>query len=110
MKYNHNFAILGEGGLLTYAPRPLVIDDNVVYTNDSTIYIENGYYPIVKTEQPVKEGYYYTEYYEQVENEIVQKWAEHEDNSRLVEDAEPIDLTQLKADVDFLLAIGGYVE
>ena len=37
-----------------------------------------GYLPVIENTKPVKEGYYHTPYYEQEENEIIQKWKEHE--------------------------------
>lgn len=76
MKFNRNFAKL-ENGVLTYAPVPLVIDGENVWTNDETIYLEQGYYKVVRTEVPVNEGFYYTEYWEIEGDEIVQKWEEH---------------------------------
>lgn len=78
-KYNRNFGKLGESGNLEYALIPLVIEGENVWTNIPEKYIECGYFPIKKTEQPGnKEGYYYTFYYALEDNVIAQKWEEHE--------------------------------
>lgn len=78
MAYNYNFAKLNESGGLEYAPIPLVIDGVNVWTNEEAKYNSLGFYEIVHTESPTKEGYYYTEYWALAENKIVQRWEEHE--------------------------------
>lgn len=40
--------------------------------------LELGYKPIVRTEAPVKEGFYYTEKWVETEDAIVREWEEHE--------------------------------
>ena len=47
-------------------------------TNDDVAIKELGYKPIIKTEMPTREGYYYTEKWAETETEIVQGWEEHE--------------------------------
>lgn len=77
MTINKKYAKL-ENGALIYAPTPLIINDEPVWTNDESIYLEQGYYNVVLTDKPVKEGYYYTSYWEIEGSNIVQKWEEHE--------------------------------
>lgn len=77
-KYNRNFAKLNEGGSLVYAPLPLAVNEENVWTNVPEVYIGQGYYPIVKTEMPEKEGFYYTSYWAIEKKKCVQKWEEHE--------------------------------
>ena len=47
-------------------------------TDDEGAILELGYKPIIRTESPVKEGYYYTEKWTETETAIVQEWEEHE--------------------------------
>ena len=47
-------------------------------TDDEAAILELGYKPIVRTEAPVKEGFYYTEKWVETETAIVQEWEEHE--------------------------------
>ena len=76
MKINKKFGVVNSDGSITYAPIPLPIDGNT-WTNNTEIHEECGYYPVQKTEQPIKEEFYYTPYWV-VENEkCVQKWEEH---------------------------------
>lgn len=77
-KYNMNFGkITGDYGV-EYAPSPLVIDGENVWTNIPETYFAQGYYPVIKTEMPEKEGYHYISYWEQENGSVVQKWEEHE--------------------------------
>ena len=78
MAYNYKFAKIKEDGGLEYAPLPLVINGENVWTNIEGTYNEQGYYLIERTDTPIKEGYYYTDYWELSENKIVQRWEEHE--------------------------------
>ncbi len=79
MAYNYKYAKLDESGALEYAPHPLVIDDVKVWTNIESAFNELGFYKIEKTEAPIKEGFYYTDYWELSDNKIIQKWEEHEE-------------------------------
>lgn len=83
MKYNRNYGKLNENGTLVYAPIPLVIDGVNFWTNDAQKYLEHGYFPIEHTDEPVKEGFYYTLEHEQQENKIVEKWIEHEESNEI---------------------------
>lgn len=78
MAYNYKFAKPNESGALEYAPVPLVIDGKNVWTNEEAKYNSLGYYEIVRTEMPEKEGYYYTAYWTLEENKLIEKWEEHE--------------------------------
>ena len=64
MAYNFKFAKINESGALEYAPLPLVINGENVWTNIEGTYNEQGYYLIERTDTPIKEGYYYTDYWE----------------------------------------------
>ena len=87
MARNYNYAKL-ENGALKYAPVPLVIDGENVWTNVESVYLENGYCKVIRTASPVKDGHYYTTYWEMEGAEIVQKWEEHEEPAH-EEDEEP---------------------
>lgn len=78
MANNYRFAKLNESGGLEYAPLPLVINGENVWTNIEGTYNEQGYNLIERTDTPIKEGYYYTDYWELENNKIVQRWEEHE--------------------------------
>lgn len=75
---NKSFGKL-ENGALYYAPLPLVINGENIWTNVEKIYNEQGYYAIEWTQAPTKEGYYYTYYWEMENNKIAQRWEEHEE-------------------------------
>lgn len=47
-------------------------------TDDEAAILQLGYKPIVCSEKPVKEGYYYTEKWTETDAAIVQEWEEHE--------------------------------
>lgn len=47
-------------------------------TNNETAILELGYKPIIRTEAPVKDGFYYTEKWTETGAAIVQEWEEHE--------------------------------
>ena len=78
MAYNYKFAKIKEDGGLEYAPLPLVINGENVWTNIEAEYNALGFYEIKRTEMPEKEGFYYTDYWELENNKIVQRWQEHE--------------------------------
>lgn len=80
MKINRNFAKTEDGLSLEFAPREF--DYNGIRynaTNSEEIYNDLGYFKIEHTDMPSKEGYYYTAYYEVIENKLVEKWEEHEE-------------------------------
>lgn len=76
--YNKNFGTVKEEGKLQYSPNPLIIDGEKHWTNIKERYLSQGYYPVVYTEEPEKEGYYYQSYFELENEAIVQKWKEYE--------------------------------
>lgn len=78
MRHYYKFAKTEDGVNLEYAPIPLFIDGVNVWTNEEAKYNSLGYYEIVRTESPTKEGYYYSSFYELEENKLVEKWEEHE--------------------------------
>lgn len=84
MYYNKSFAKTEDGKTLIYAPAQF--DYNGVRynaTNREEIYNPIGFYKLVKTKIPEKEGFYYTEFFEKDGNVLYQKWEEHkigEDN------------------------------
>lgn len=47
-------------------------------TDDEGAILELGYKPIIRTEAPTNEGYYYTEKWTDTGAAIVQEWEEHE--------------------------------
>ena len=78
MEYNYKYAKIKEDGAIEYAPLPLVINGENVWTNIEAEYNALGFYEIKRTEMPEKEGYYYTDFWELADNKIVQRWQEHE--------------------------------
>lgn len=75
---NNDFGKL-ENGNINYSPIPLIVDGIPTWTNDRTLYLTNGYSEIVRTEQPTREGYYYTSSWEQTDEQtITEVWTEHE--------------------------------
>lgn len=47
-------------------------------TDNEASILELGYKPIIRTDMPIKEGYYYTETWAETDMAIVQEWEEHE--------------------------------
>lgn len=77
---NRNFAKTDDGISLEFAPREF--DYNGIRynaTNSEEIYNAIGYFRLVRTEMPYKEGFYFTAFYEVEDNELVEKWEEHEE-------------------------------
>lgn len=72
----HTDAETGDKGI-EYAPKPLIIDGQKVYTNDEHLYNQQGWYKVVETARPTREGYYYTPYWEIVDNTCEEQWEEH---------------------------------
>ena len=57
------------------APRPIKTADGDVFTNDPTVYLENGYKEIITTEHP-SDGNYYVTSWSETDTQIVQVWTE----------------------------------
>ena len=62
-------------GELRGAPRPIKTADGDVFTNDPTVYLENGYKEIVMTSYP-QDGKYYVSSWSENDTQIVQTWTE----------------------------------
>lgn len=60
-------------GELRGAPRPIKTADGDVFTNDPSIYLANGYKPIITAEYP-SDGKYYIDSWTETESEIKQIW------------------------------------
>ena len=77
-KHSVNFAKIDENGEILYAPLMLIIGGVKTWTNIAKIYLDRGYYPVEYSEEPKKEGFFYTSKWELVDGKCVQKWEEHE--------------------------------
>ena len=64
-----------ENGELRGAPRPIRTENGDVFTNDPSIYLANGYKPIILTEYP-SDGKSYIDSWAETEAEITQIWTE----------------------------------
>ena len=54
-------------------------------TDNEGAILELGYKPIIRTEAPVKEGFYYVEKWEETDTAITQVWEEHEQPNEATE-------------------------
>lgn len=64
-------------GELRGAPRPIKTAEGDVFTNDPSIYLANGYKPIILTDSP-SDGKSYISSWTETETEIVQVWTEQQ--------------------------------
>lgn len=62
-------------GELRGAPRPIKTADGDVFTNDPSIYLANGYKPIILTDCP-SDGKSYVSSWTETGSEITQVWTE----------------------------------
>ena len=62
-------------GELRGAPRPIKTEQGDVFTNDPSIYLANGYKPIILTEYP-SDGKSYIDSWAETETKITQTWTE----------------------------------
>lgn len=74
MNYNYGRFINEK---FEYAPRVLIIDDVRIINPKEEHYLQAGYKKIIKTEMPVKEGYYYTSKIINNNSIPTQEWKEH---------------------------------
>lgn len=81
MEKNRNFGKLDESGNIEYAPLPLVIDGENFWTNDPEKHLAQGYYPVIRTDKPVEEGFFFAEYFEFEEGNIIQYWKRYEEKN-----------------------------
>ena len=85
-------------GELRGAPRPIKTADGDVFTNDPSIYLANGYKPIILTEYP-SDGKYYTDSWTETETEITQVWTElPQTDDDPISDAEALEIITGGAD------------
>lgn len=58
-----------------YAPNPILIEDNYIGNPPIENYLEEGYKPVIYTEQPELQGSgYYKEVWKETETNIIQDW------------------------------------
>ena len=86
-------------GELRGAPRPLKTADGDVFTNDPSIYLANGYKPIITAEHP-SDGKSYIDSWTETETEITQIWTElpQTDNDP-ISDSEALEIITGGADI-----------
>lgn len=60
------------------APNPIYGEDKVYANPTHETLVAHGYFPLIETPMPVKEGYYYTYHYELGEETVIRVWDEHE--------------------------------
>lgn len=84
-------------GELRGAPRPIKTADGDVFTNDPSIYLANGYKPIITAEYP-SDGGYYTESWTETESQIKQIWTAAEPPEDISAD-EALDIITGGADI-----------
>ena len=86
-------------GELRGAPRPIKTAEGDVFTNDPSIYLANGYKPIILTEYP-SDGGYYTESWTETETEITQIWTEvQQSDNDPISDSEALEIITGGADI-----------
>ena len=64
-------------GKLQIAPNPLKADGKTIANPNEEMLLKQGYMPVLFTEQPRKEGYYYIACYKVENNKIIQYWQEY---------------------------------
>lgn len=67
-----------EDRRLVFCEQPFYIEGVPTWSTDPVILKQAGYYPVVYTDEPVREGYYYTDYWVLENEKCVQHWEEHE--------------------------------
>ena len=86
-------------GELRGAPRPIRTENGDVFTNDPSIYLANGYKPIITAEYP-SDGKYYTGSWTETETEITQVWTEQpQTDDDPISDAEALEIIIGGADI-----------
>lgn len=69
-----------ENRALTPCEMPFLLGGEKTWSTDPVVLKRAGFYPVVRTERPVREGYEYAEYWVLENEACVQKWEEHEVN------------------------------
>ena len=77
-KYNFKFGRINENGGIEYAPVPIEKDGVKIWTNQPEYYLEAGYFPVMRTDPPEKEGLVFVPYWEEENGKCIQKWEERE--------------------------------
>jgi len=87
---NTSYAKLIDGGI-QYLILPIRLTEEIttggvthpagawLYTDDEAAILALGYKPVVRTEAPVKAGWYYAEKWAETGTAIVQEWEAHEE-------------------------------
>lgn len=79
-------------GELRGAPRPIKTADGDVFTNDPSIYLANGYKPIILTDCP-SDGKSYVGSWRETETEITQVWTEvQQSDNDSISDSEALEI------------------
>ena len=86
-------------GELRGAPNPLKTEESYIFTNNASIYLANGYKPIILTDSP-SDGKRYISSWTETETEIVQVWTEQPqmDNDP-ISDSEALEIITGGADI-----------
>ena len=86
-------------GELRGAPRPIKTEQGDVFTNDPSIYLANGYKPIILTDSP-SDGKSYISSWTETETEIVQVWTEQQQSDNdPISDSEALEIITGGADM-----------
>ena len=85
------------GGELRGAPRPIRTENGDVFTNDPSIYLANGYKPIILTDCP-SDGKSYASDWTETESEITQVWTELPQTDE-IPDSEALEIITGGADI-----------
>ena len=75
MNYNYGRFVSNK---FEYAPRVLIIGDKRIINPKKEHFIQAGYKKIIKTEMPVKDGYYYASKIVDINGIPTQQWEEYE--------------------------------
>ena len=85
-------------GELRGAPRPIKTENGDVFTNDSAVYLANGYKPITLTDYP-SDGKNYIAEWAESETEITQTWTEvQQSDDDPISDSEALEIITGGAD------------
>lgn len=64
-----------NNGVVTYAPDIIRLDDVTIINPPEEVLIEQGYKPIIRTDQPESEdGFYFNSVWEEIDGVIKQVW------------------------------------
>ena len=86
-------------GELRGAPRPIKTADGDVFTNNPSIYLANGYKPIITAEYP-SDGKSYIDSWAETETEITQVWTElPQTDDDPISDSEALEIITGGADI-----------